>query len=192
MRIISGKYKGRNFIAKLPTGIRPTQEAVRETIFNILSNRMQFEGKTVADICAGAGMLGIEALSRGAKKVHFIDKNQKSLDYIKNNLSTINVDNASFDLHRLDATQFVNHYAKTISPSKQLEIIFVDPPYNTGIVNDIICRISEKNILADGGIIVAESAIFTQILLPNNFILFTERQFGAAKVTLLIKEKNYE
>ena len=70
MRIISGRWKGRRIETKLPSGIRPTQDAIKETIFNILNNYIGFEDIECADICAGAGMLGIEALSRGAKKVY--------------------------------------------------------------------------------------------------------------------------
>ena len=201
MRIISGKFKGKVFNNKLPTGIRPTQDAMRETIFNILNNHINFENKIVADVCAGAGMLGIEAMSRGANFVYFVDKNKKSTELIQKNLNSINVENEFYKIVNLDAVQFINHFSsneffypngfnkKINLPENNttnfLDLIFIDPPYNTNIVNDILYFFSENNVLNSDGIIIAETALHYQILLPAGFSILTERQFGASKVTFI-------
>ncbi len=186
MRIISGKWKSRKLASKLPSGIRPTQDAMRETIFNILSNYIEFNDCNCADICAGAGMLGLEVLSRGAKKVYFVDKSRKSIEHIKNNLKLLQADSDSYKIYQLDATQFIHHY-KEISPNEQVDIIFTDPPYNTLIADDVLRLTTEYSLLREGGILVAETAIFTQLLNINDYEVLTERQFGASKVTIMKK-----
>ena len=198
MRIISGKYKGRVFNNKLPTGIRPTQDAMRETIFNILNNHIDFENKIVVDVCAGTGMLGIEALSRGVSFVYFVDKSRKALEYIQNNLNLIDIEKNKYRVINLDAVQFINHFATNeflfhntkseISKNNSLDLLFLDPPYNTNIVNDVIYFIAENNIMNDSGIIITESAIHYQILLPVELEKIAERQFGASKVTFIAKK----
>jgi 16S rRNA (guanine(966)-N(2))-methyltransferase RsmD len=186
MRIISGKYKGRIFNNKLPKGIRPTQDAMRETIFNILNNYIEFDGKIVADICAGAGMLGIEALSRNAKFAYFVDKSYKSIEFISNNLNMLRIESENYKTVNLDALQFVNHINKQNFPP--LDLIFLDPPYNTNIVNEVIIFLNESKILNKNGIIIAESAIHSAIITPDNFEKLTERNFGASKITLFVNE----
>lgn len=196
MRIISGKYKGRVFNSKLPTGIRPTQDIMRETIFNILNNHIDFENKIVADVCAGAGMLGIEALSRGANFVYFVDKNRKAIEFIQNNLNSINAEKEFYKILHLDAIQFINHFIRKeflsnnakseINKNNLLDILFLDPPYNTNIVNDIVRFVAENNVMNNEGIIIAESSIHYQILLLEKFHVLTERQFGASKVTFIV------
>ena len=197
MRIISGKYKGRVFNSKLPTGIRPTQDAMRETIFNILNNYIDFENKFVADICAGAGMLGIEALSRGVNFVYFVDKNRKAIEYIQNNLNNINAEKEFYKILNLDAIQFVNHFVSNdfllhntkskTDKTNFLDLIFLDPPYNTNIVNDILHYVSEHKILNSDGIIIVETALHYKILTPENFKILTERQFGASKISFVLQ-----
>jgi 16S rRNA (guanine966-N2)-methyltransferase len=187
MRIISGKYKGRAFNNKLPSGIRPTQDAMRETIFNILNNHIDMDGVYVADVCAGAGMLGLEAMSRGATSVSFVDKNRKALDYIQSSLQQINADSSGYKLHNLDALQFIGYYAAQVNAnvSQPLDLLFLDPPYSTNIVNDVLVMLGENNILHSDGIAIVETAIHYAVYVPDNCEIITERHFGAAKVTFL-------
>lgn len=186
MRIISGKYKGRMFNAKLPTGIRPTQDAVRETIFNILNNYIDFEDIVAADICAGAGMLGIEAISRGAKNVYFVDKSRKSLEYIRNSFALLAISEENAHIFNLDAIQFLRHLSNLELPP--LQLIFIDPPYNTSVAQDFLLAIDSienTHILKEDAILVIETELHTILPLTSNFKLITERQFGATKITFL-------
>ena len=187
MRIISGRWKGRRIETKLPSGIRPTQDAIKETIFNILNNYIGFEDIECADICAGAGMLGIEALSRGAKKVYFVDKNKNAIEYIQNTLSLLKTNSNMYKTLKLDATQFLNHYNNLIVPKSYLNLIFTDPPYKTSIINDILQLTIENSILANKRIIVAETSIFTQLIINDFYEILTERQFGISKIIILRK-----
>ena len=186
MRIISGLWKGRRINDKIPAGIRPTQDAMRETIFNILNNYINFDSIKCADVCAGTGMLGIEALSRGADKTYFIDKNRKAIEYIQNSLTTLKVESNKYKLIQLDAIQFINHY-KTIAPTEQLDLIFTDPPYKALLINELLQLTIENSILSSNGIVVAESDIFMQLTTHKYYEILTERQFGISKITILRK-----
>jgi 16S rRNA (guanine966-N2)-methyltransferase len=191
MRIISGKYKGRKLNSKLPTGIRPTQDAMRETIFNILNNYVDFENLITADVCAGAGMLGLEALSRGAKFAYFVDKSCKSIDYIGNSIKLLGIPNTDFQMNNLDAIQFLHHIhykqTNTNTETDKIDLLFLDPPYRTNIVNEVLGQIDEVNVMAESGIIIAETSIHSSLLISSNWEIKTERQFGAAKVSFIKK-----
>ncbi|MDR0926730.1 MAG: 16S rRNA (guanine(966)-N(2))-methyltransferase RsmD [Ignavibacteria bacterium] len=190
MRIISGKYKGRNFSAKLPTGIRPTQDAMRETIFNVLNNYIDIDGSVVADVCAGAGMLGLEALSRGAKYAYFVDKSGKAVEYIRNSIEMVSQALETYKILNLDALQYIGHQALVTQSGAEntpIDLLFLDPPYKTDIVNASLELLTTAGILANDGIIVAETAVHTVIELYGFFETITTRQFGAAKVSFLRK-----
>ncbi len=192
MRIIAGKYKGHKINSKIPTGIRPTQDAIRETIFNILNNYTDFNNLVVADVCAGAGMLGLEAISRGADFVYFVDKNRKSLEYINNSLKLLNIPIENYQIKNIDALQFLNHIDYNNKNSDNpifIDLLFLDPPYNTNIVNNVLNMINETNIMSENGIIIAETSInFLPIINKQVLEIITERQFGSTKIFFL--EKN--
>jgi len=194
MRIISGKYKGRKLNTKLPTGIRPTQDAMRETIFNILNNYINFENLVVADICAGTGMLGLEALSRGAKFVYFVDKNRKSIELINNSIKQLEIKNDKYKLNNFDAIQFIQHINHNQINTDKIDLLFLDPPYNTNIINEILTQMEEininfQNIINDNGIIICETSIHNSLIINSNWKIITERQFGASKVLFIKKNK---
>lgn len=186
MRIISGIYKGRRLPAKLPSGIRPTQDALRETIFNVLLNHIDITGLRVVDLCAGAGMFGLEALSRGASFVYFVDKSYKSLEYVRAVLQLLSVSELSYSIHNLDALQFINHagHSQAVASGEfsKIDLLFLDPPYNSNVINEVLLRIKELDIMQAGGIMVIETAIHNNLIMDNNFTLLSVRQHGAAKV----------
>jgi 16S rRNA (guanine966-N2)-methyltransferase len=188
MRIISGKYKGRKLNSKLPTGTRPTQDAMRETIFNILNNYIEFDNLIVADVCAGAGMLGLEALSRGAKFAYFVDKSRKSIEYINNSIQLLHIPACNYQLNNLDAIQFLHHIYYKQSNTENMEwidLLFLDPPYTTNIVNEVLWQIDKANIMSKNGIIIAETSIHSSLFTNNGWKIITERQFGASKVSFV-------
>lgn len=186
MRIISGEFKGRHLVTKLPRGIRPTQDSMRETIFNVLANYFDLNELCVADVCAGAGMLGIEALSRGAEFTYFVDKNYKSIEYIKNSLQALGVSSARFSVNNLDALQFINHIAnmqkKQTEAAPKIDLLFLDPPYNTTIANEVLLQIADLGVMRKKGMLVVETSIYNNLMLSSNLQLLSVRQFGASKV----------
>ena len=125
MRIIAGKYRGRKLKSPPSLQTRPTSDRLRETLFNILAP--QIEGARFLDLCAGTGAVGIEAMSRGAAHVTFVDQSRKMCALIEANVKALKVEEREFEIITSEATTFLGRCAKRGSPP--FEIIFFDPPY---------------------------------------------------------------
>jgi 16S rRNA (guanine966-N2)-methyltransferase len=122
MRIISGKFKSRHLKGTPPAGIRPTSDKLRETLFNILGPRV--DGATFLDGCAGVGAIGIEAISRGAALVCFVDQSRKACQMIRQNLASLEI-NEGFKVMEMDLIKGLR------SIDTPFDIAFVDPPYDS-------------------------------------------------------------
>lgn len=146
MRIISGKYRGLK-LAEFDGGdVRPTADRVKESLFNILYDRIA--GASVLDLFCGSGNLGIECLSRGAEFVHFNDKSSASLEILKKNLARLkNVQ--PFKITNSD-------YSVCLSRADRYDLIFIDPPYRLEIGVEALKQIGAGNHLKEGGVIVFE------------------------------------
>jgi 16S rRNA (guanine966-N2)-methyltransferase len=131
MRIIAGAWRGRTI--KSPTGehVRPTRDRIRQAWLNIVQPKLP--GATVADLCAGSGALGLEALSRGATHADFVDSDPRSIALIKDNIATLSAASQS-TVHKSDAVQFV----QTL-PEQSFDIVFADPPY----ASDVAVRLAQ-------------------------------------------------
>lgn len=151
MRIISGAYRGRVLRSPSDNKTRPTSDRLRETLFNILAPQIT-EDTRFLDLCAGTGAIGIEALSRGAGFVTFVDKSRRACGLIEENLDLLGVPEDETEIICLSAENFVGRRRE-----ENWDIIFFDPPYheNYGIV---IYEIGEegKNLLAEDGLLIAE------------------------------------
>ena len=151
MRIISGEYRGR--ILKSPPNLktRPTSDRLRETLFNILSPRISEETRLL-DLCAGTGAIGIEALSRRAGFVTFVDKSRKSCGLIEANLDLLEIPEENTEIILSSAEDFVRR-----SRDKGFDIVFFDPPYKNDY-EDVMRPVSdnESKILNPDGIFIAE------------------------------------
>ncbi len=156
MRIISGLHKGR--ILKVPGSkfTRPTTDKVRESLFNILNNTIDFDGIEVLDIYAGSGSLGLEALSRGAGKVDFVEKNFPVYKILGENISHLKVDEQCY-IYKMEAigvTRLANH--------KQYHLILADPPFFKDDIHDVVKNLLANSFLYDEGIIIVERSIQTK------------------------------
>ena len=147
MRVIAGKHRSRPLFAPKNNDIRPTTDMIKESIFNIIQNDVI--GSKFLDLFAGSGSIGIEAISRGAEKVVFADSNKESINLIKKNLQML----------KEDSTIIFGSYDYALSRLKnsEFDIIFLDPPYEFTNIADILCKIKENNVLAEGGIVIYES-----------------------------------
>jgi len=125
MRIIAGRHRGRKLKSAPTLQTRPTSDRLRETLFNILAPRI--EGARFLDLCAGTGAVGIEALSRGAAHVIFVDQSRKMSALIEANARALKIDEQEFEVIMSEATKFLGRWAKKGVPS--FDIIFFDPPY---------------------------------------------------------------
>ncbi len=144
MRIISGKYKSRRLKGTPPEGIRPTSDKLKETIFNILGPSV--EGAVFLDACAGMGGIGIEALSRGASFVCFVEQSRKACRIIRENLGLLQI-REGFDILEMDLARAL----RTLD--RQFDIAFVDPPYERDNLYEAVLR---APLLAPGGLLVLE------------------------------------
>ena len=125
MRIIAGKYRGRKLKSPPSLQTRPTSDRLRETLFNILAPRIR--GARFLDLCAGSGGVGIEAVSRGAAHVTFVDRSRKMYALIETNLKSLNVSDQEIEVASKEALEFLKRRAK--SEQLPFDIIFFDPPY---------------------------------------------------------------
>ena len=147
MRVIAGTVKGRRLKSPLGSRLRPTSDRLRETLFNILGRRV--EGARVLDACAGTGALGIEALSRGATAVVFVDQDRDAVALIIENLALCRVEGQS-TVVRDTLPLVVGRHELTGS----FDIILVDPPYDDPKIGDILSSLTGR--LLPGGILVLE------------------------------------
>lgn len=178
MKIISGKYKGRNIEGHNLDGTRPTMERVKESLFAIIQNYL--DGAVVLDLFSGSGNLGIEALSEGASFAYLVDYNKKASDTIKRNLNTIGIKEA--EVINLDYKKALN-YLK----DKKIDLIFLDPPYKTDFIEQSIKLIDEYNILSDEGLIICENDSLDKIVYPDNYEVVKDRKYGDKWVVILRK-----
>lgn len=157
MRIISGKFKGRKLNNPKNFLIRPTTDRFKETLFSIINSGKysdNIDGKFFLDLCSGSGGIGIEAFSRGAKKVFMIDKNQVAINLINQNLFKIALDielGKNIFVLKKDITKL----ERLILP--KFDFIYFDPPYNANIYLTVLKIISNNKILNDKGLILVET-----------------------------------
>ena len=178
MKIISGKYKGRNIEGHNLDGTRPTMERVKESLFAIIQNYL--DRAVVLDLFSGSGNLGIEALSEGASFAYLVDYNKKASDTIKRNLNTIGIKDA--EVINLTYKKALN-YLK----DKKIDLIFLDPPYKTDFIEQSIKLIDQYNILSDEGLIICENDSLDKIVYPDNYEVVKDRKYGDKWVVILRK-----
>lgn len=183
MRIVSGSLRGRNIVTPSGRHTRPTSDQTRESIFNILSHAEwapAIDGAIVADIFAGSGALGLEAISRGAKFCLFVETEPKARGAIRDNIDKMNLFGVT-RLHRRDATKLKVAPGNLRGPFTH---IFMDPPYNKGLWRPVLARLSSQGLVADNGIIILEIAAEEEIEL-DGFTIHADRTWGAARVLFL-------
>jgi 16S rRNA (guanine966-N2)-methyltransferase len=168
LRIIAGKFRGRRLKSPPSAQTRPTSDRLRETLFNILAPRI--EGARVLDLCAGTGAVGIEALSRGARDVTFIDQSRKMCALIETNLTSLSVESDLYEIVVSEAVDYLRR--RTKDEALGFDIIFFDPPYATDY-ETALRTIGEhaSQFLNAGGIVIVEH--HKKKLLPDKFNCLT-------------------
>ncbi len=180
MRVIAGIARGRKLISKDIKGTRPTLDRVKESLFNILGYPLN--GLLVLDLFSGTGNLGIEALSRGADKVVFVDNNLECYKLINKNINILGFEERS-DVLKADAESFLSN------TNMKFDIILMDPPYkNIDLIFKVIKIVNEGSILKQDGLLVIEhDNKFKPIVLPND-----QRKYGSTYLSFYSKEKLLE
>ena len=179
MRVISGTARGRKLREPVGMDIRPTTDMVKESVFNII--QFDLEGRRVLDLFAGTGQLGIEAKSRGAAYVTFVDASQKSIGLVKENVAVCKIVEG-VEIIRSDSIAFLERCGK-------YDVIFVDPPYDSSLLDDALEKIIEFDILRENGIILCESKAQRQIdNIRPPYRIKKEYKYGKIKITTIIRE----
>ena len=167
MRVISGKYKGMVLKEYDVVGTRPTMDRVKESLFGIIQNKVP--NSICLDLFAGSGSLGLEAISNGAKKVYFVDKNKIVINNMKNNFTKIDDD---YELYNLDYKEALNRFK---SQNIKFDIVFLDPPYDFLLINDSIKLLKEYNLLNKDSYIVCE---YTKENINSDLEIYKEKKYG--------------
>lgn len=181
MRIISGKFKGRSFRTKLPSSIRPTTDSTREAIFNLLSKHIDFFDIRILDLFAGTGLLGFEALSRGASFCHFVDKSRSSCEIINYNSTILGLLPKTFKITASDVFSFLSTY----NPERTFDLVFSDPPYNLSLNSKVLNHSNLKKLIHDGTIFVIETSNMETFDIPNGFVLHQRKDYGDTSISIL-------
>ncbi len=180
MRIIAGDFRGRALAAvgKGDAGahLRPTTDRVRESLFSVLTHTGAIPGARVLDLFAGTGALGLEALSRGAESVTFVDDGRVSSGLIKKNIGICRAEDRC-RLARRDALKLGDN------PDAPFDLIFLDPPYGKGLGEKALLNLQQKGWIAANALIVWEENAPMQP--PEGFELESARKYGDTHITLL-------
>lgn len=175
MRVIAGRWRGRPLVAPKGTATRPTADRTRETLFSMLASRLgSFEGLRVADLFAGSGALGIEALSRGAAHCTFVESDRAALEAIAANLTKIGA------THLADVKSC---RVEIFACAELYDLVLADPPYAYG-ARSVIDTVDKAGIVAPGGWLAVETARGESVT-TDAFAVEAERDVGRARLILM-------
>lgn len=180
MRIISGSLRGRKLAALQGRDVRPTADRVKESIFNIIGT--QTDGARVLDLFAGTGALGIEALSRNAETAVFVDSAAASLKVVQKNLALCRLTPVT----RVIKWNIAKNLKPLLAEPARFDLIFLDPPYNRGLILPTLGHIASHNLAAPDAVIVVEHdplETIAQDLEP--WRVTDSRRYGQTQVTFL-------
>lgn len=184
MRIVGGLQKGRPLSSPKGRSTRPTSDAARESLFNVLAHAHwapPLAGACVLDLFAGTGALGLEALSRGAAKARFVEQNVDAFICLKANMAQCGVAEDSQAFRRDIFQMPINPHDSGFVP----DFIFLDPPYRRDFIARALAMLVARGWITDKAIIIAESAKDEHWEIPTKFALLDHRQWRAAQMHFL-------
>jgi len=182
MRVVAGKYKGFNLMAPKGKNTRPTDNKIKEAIFDMLYP-IKTNGNAL-DLFAGSGQMGIEFLSRGLEKVYFNESDRNSFRVLKENIEKIKDDN--YELSKLDFKMALENYK---NQGIKFDYIFLDPPYAEDFIKTSLDLILNYELLNEDGIVITESDRYIEISDTYDLYLVKEKNYGRKIVEIYIKWK---
>ncbi len=186
MRIISGLFKGKKIIEPNDTKTRPLKDLTKESIFNIIehSNKLNINlnESIILDLFSGVGSFGIECLSRGAKKVVFIENYTGVLPILKKNLANLKTTN-NYEIFERD----IYKSDFQLNLNNKFNLIFLDPPYADKNINELLYKIIKYELLNDDGIIIVHRHKSEKIFFSSDFKIIDEKKYGVSKIFFLSK-----
>ena len=182
MRIVAGRHRRRRLIAPEGTGVRPTADRVRETLFNILVTSDAWrglDGARVADIFCGTGAIALEALSRGASHAVLVDNAAAALDAASRNIAALG-EGCHTTLLRCDATGLL-----PVLPHR-VDLAYLDPPWRSGLADTALENLRSSGWLRSGALVVIEQPKAATLRVPGQFTQFDERTLGRTRLVFLL------
>lgn len=178
MRIVAGKYRHR--LIEYPNDalhIRPTKDRVREAVFSAIGN---IDGAIVLDLYAGSGAMGIEALSREAKKAFFVDNNHVAISTVTNNLKSLSINNNDYSIIKKNDFEALEFFK---SNDIKFDLVILDPPYKSETYNDVISYLLNNSLLTDNAILIIECNRIIDVS-SYNFRKVKDYKYGEITVTI--------
>ncbi|MGJ4967558.1 MULTISPECIES: 16S rRNA (guanine(966)-N(2))-methyltransferase RsmD [unclassified Bradyrhizobium] len=181
MRVVGGRLKGRNIASPASRDIRPTQDRLREALFNILVHAYEdpIEGARVLDLFAGTGALGIEAVSRGAAFTLFVDNGAEARALLRNNVEALGLGGVT-KVYRRDATN--------LGPARPVEpfsLVFLDPPYGKGLAEKALASLRDGGWLVPSALLVVEESKAAAFKAPEGFEELERRAYDDTEFVFL-------
>lgn len=178
-RIIGGQWRGRKIRFDDAEGLRPTTDRIRETVFNWLQPYLY--QRHCLDCFAGSGILGYEALSRGAADVLFIERNRKTVASLRDNIRLLDTDRA--EVLQADTLDWL----ASVNAGRYFDLVFLDPPFHSGLLAKTCAVLDSSACLADNAVIYIEHADKETVELPDNWICFKQKASGQVSYQLFEK-----
>ena len=183
MRIIAGENRGKKLKAVPGLKTRPTADRVKEAVFSSIDDRLY--GSRFLDVFSGTGSIALEAVSRGAESAVLLEKDADALQVIQDNVTACRQQERC-TIMRGDSLASLNTLSRQ---GKQFDLIYVDPPYQGGLYEEVLKNIAEKKLLAQDGLILLECAKNTSISMENSiFFIYKEKCYGDT-IVLYVKQK---
>jgi len=167
MRVVAGELGGRRLVSPEGTATRPTTDRVREAIFNSLGSAGLLEGALVADLFAGSGAIGIEALSRGAERCVFVERHRTALRALEENLDTLGL---------RDRSKVIAADANSAAATVDADIVFADPPYDFDAWPEFLARVRADTVVIESGV---------DVVAPAGWHVIRSKKYGRTRVTFL-------
>ena len=181
MRIIAGLFKGKKILEPADIKTRPLKDLTKESIFNIIQHsnkfKVQLANANILDIFSGVGSFGIECISRGAKKVTFIENYQGVLPILKKNLSNLKL---SFNFKIIEKDVYEDKVL--VNLNDKFDVIFLDPPFRNNTIDILLTKLQIFKILKKNGIIVLHRHKSVSHNFPKNFKIVEEKKYGLSKI----------
>ncbi|MEG1547904.1 MAG: 16S rRNA (guanine(966)-N(2))-methyltransferase RsmD [Clostridia bacterium] len=181
MRIIAGEKRGCHIESPIGKNTRPTLDRVRESIFGII--QFELENKTVLDMFAGSGAMGLEALSRGARFAAFCDSSHESAQVIRTNIAKLGFQRCT-QVYECDFRVAVQHLKRLDS---SFDLVFLDPPYEYGLADVAIKVLMDEKALSQDFMVIVEHSLKLPPQLPDGLVIKSSRHYGGVGVSIIVE-----
>ncbi len=178
MRIIAGIHRGRILASPRDRSVRPTTDRAKQTIFDILSTRIEFSGLQVLDLFAGTGSLGLEAISRGVASVTFVDNSRDSLHLLQKNVTELHCEDQC-TMYQADVFWYLKN------TQSKFDVVFADPPYRLEKIGSIPTALHESGVLKRRAFVIMEHSRESAIELDEKNYDILRKPFGQTTVLIL-------